>query len=313
MLNVVYDLRVLPPTYDLPYFLAIAEARMRLETQENRYVLWIITGKSRRPRDWDWSLSIPSDQLQSAITQRLNRVIIPTAGLFPSIASINIVDESCIQDPGLPVFHPVSYDYRNPLLGVYHKGWFCLDYADKIDMRFLKNSDQALVEARRYLEHKLGTAEAAIITVRNNTLSHDQSRNSREDVLRQILVFLKNKNISIGLIPDTSLAENPIVLENKDICLTAPAFDARLRSAIYECCRFSLFEPTGPLVLAQLNKESKFIAYGMAWSSSFDATYQLNRGYARDVNFIAPKDSNQKYLWDSLTVPTLANWIKDFS
>ncbi len=307
-LNVVYDLRVLPSTFDFPYFLAIADARRRLETSAEVINLWLVTGKSRRPQEWDWTSDLSKSDLSQLINSRLNRIIFPVASLFESVKTINVIDESVVNDLPLAVFHPEGYSFRAPVLGVYHKGWHCLAYASKIDMRTLKNSESSLAQARRYLLAKVGSTAPVILTTRNNVYSHDQTRNSRRDLLRKLIVTLRELGFVVGIVPDTSLT-GVLEMEFPEALLVAPSFDVQLRSAIYECAAMCLFEPTGPLVLAQLNKRVKFIAYGIAWSDKFSAEYQLQRGYRRDVNFIAPDSDTQLYLWGDLDIDYLRQWV----
>jgi hypothetical protein len=311
-LNVVYDLRVLPPTFDFPYFMAVADARRRLETHADAIVLWLVTGASRRPRSYDWNPNLESTEIDDLINLRLTRVIFPLASLIENVVAINIINEKFVRELGFPVFHPFNYNFQNPSLGTYHKSWHCLDYASKVDMRILKNSVTGIAEARRYLAHAIGSETPVILTVRNNVHSFDQTRNSRAGLLREAIFVLRDRGFVVGIIPDTSLrgcAEK----EFQEILLTTAAFDVQLRSAIYEQATFCLFEPTGPLVLAHLNKNVKFIAYGMAWSETFSADYQLQRGFQRDSNYIAPECPSQLYLWGDLDMEILRDWAESFS
>jgi hypothetical protein len=310
MLNIVYDLRVMSPSFDFPYFIALADARRREESSEDEFVLWIITGKSKRPASWDWGGALNQVEIEWLANLRLSRVIFPLARLFPNVKKINVIDESSVAALDIPVFHPIGYSFRDPKIGVYHKGWFLLPYAKRLDLRCLVNRAEAISEARRYLQGELDCDNPVIVTTRNNVVSHDQSRNTRPEVLAELLSYLESGGFTVGLIPDTSLV-SAFSMPFRGRVLTAPAFDVSLRSAIYECASFCLFEPTGPLVLAQLNPRAKFVAYGMAWSSTFDASYQQQRGYAPDVNFIAPSDVKQQYLWGSLTRDWLDTWIRE--
>lgn len=307
--NVVYDLRVLPSTFDFPYFLAIADARRRLESSADTITLWIVTGESRRPHEWDWNKNLSPNEASKVAQSRLNRVILPAASLFESITVINVIGETAVQDLNFPVFHPMKYDFRFPVLGMYHKGWHCLDYASKIDLRTLKNTELNMRDARRYLSLSLGPGTPAIITTRNNVYSDDQTRNSRHGLLRSIVPALRDMGFAVGIIPDTSLSGEDEAMFPESLLVSA-AFDLHLRSAIYECAAICLFEPTGPLVLAQLNRKVNFVAYGIAWSSKFSAEYLTQRGYKRDVNFIAPDCAYQRYLWDDLDLDFLREWVK---
>ncbi|MBM4217365.1 MAG: hypothetical protein FJ178_05880 [Gammaproteobacteria bacterium] len=190
MLNIVYDLRVMPPTFDFPYFVALADARRRIESRERGFALWVVTGESRRPTGWDWADGTRASDIGSLVDYRLSRVIFPLTRLFPSIKKVNIVDEACFSELNIPVFHPTDYSFRDPQLGVYHKGWFLVPYASKVDLRCLANRAESLGEAERYLQKELGCSSPVIITIRNNVLSHDKSRNTRPEVLADLVSYL---------------------------------------------------------------------------------------------------------------------------
>jgi len=308
--NVVYDLRVLPPTFDFPDFLALADARRQLETSAESLSVWIVVGPSRRPKNWDWNDAVSDDEVRERTLSRLNRVIIPCAHLVGSVVSVNVIDSSHLSDLGFPVFHPVNYSFKNPAVGVYHKRWYLLDYAKKIDMRSLRNQRSELESARRYLRISTGSESPAIITYRNNIYSFDQTRNTRLDLLVDLIDSLRRMGFAVGVVPDTSLT-GVDASEIRDHLITAPSFDVTLRSAVYECASLCLFEPTGPFVLAQLNPNVRFIVYGMAWSNYFSASYQTERGFEPDVNFIAPGCNFQQYLWSSLDRDFLERWVEE--
>ncbi len=307
VINVLYDLRVLPHTYDIVAFLALAEAKRKLVAPDASIRLLLITGASRRPVQWDWGQQVEREEILVEAQSRLSRLILPAARLLPSIRTIELVDELSISGD-IPAFYPDGYSFKNPQVGVYHKSHYLMAYSGKVDLRYVVNDSASMSVAERYLEQQTGFKNPVVLTVRNNVFSFDQSRNSRVEVNEGIYSVLRSRGIPFAVVPDTSmigLAQFP-----RDIpLLMAPSFDLRLRSAVYEVAKFCLFEPTGPMSLAWFNPRVDFIAYGMAWSGYFSERYHLERGYKRDENIVSPGNSRQVYLWGDLTGEFLNNWI----
>jgi hypothetical protein len=310
LLTVVYDLRVLPYTYDIVPFLAIAEGKRKLLSPNSKIRLIVITGRSRRQADWDWNGELSSAAREAEISSRLLRVTLPASQLFPSIQSIDMVNESAISGE-IPAFYPESYSFISPKVGVYHKSHYLMNFSRQVDLRALSNDQHALDLAARYLRSAIGSDSPVVFTLRNNIFSFDQSRNSRAELNRELFGLLRRLGFPVAVIPDTSMTALDQLPADVPV-LRAPAFDLKLRSAIYEQARFCLFEPTGPMALAWFNANVKFIAYGMAWSRYFSERYHIDRGYKRDENIVSPDNPRQLYLWGDLSPSFLDNWIRDY-
>ncbi|MEQ8507666.1 MAG: hypothetical protein RIB43_01575 [Rhodospirillaceae bacterium] len=300
---VVYDLRVLPPTFDFLCFICMADGLRRLSSPPFDGIdLAIIYGESLRGQEFA-NVASQAD----LILHRIHSMLLPMASLLPSIKSISVFDvKSTSASISLgDVSFPKNYSANNPELYKYYKNNHLIKVAEKIDIRALECDDASLNTARRLLKRLSGHENPVVFTLRNNTQSHDRSR----DKIKEYLDIAEKLSVEfpIVIVPDTSDVACGVQTD-LPICYEA-SIDVKIRAAIGQLSKVSFFSNNGASATSALNKKSTYYVADFATGTRFTREWMEKEGWTYNWNPFSQGESHQVYDFDSLTFEKARKFI----
>ena len=238
-LHVIYDLHVLPATFDIAAFLVRAELR-RIELGLDNINLIIIGGNfggvSARA-----CLNHGSEQG----AWRIQNVLIPMSQMLKSCRGVSFIpNKKCLSDltQGEATFpHDLSArpDFRFYALAPLQK---CFESG--ADIQVLESPMQAKEYARQFLKSHGISKQFITISLREYT--HQASRNSCIESYQYLAERVINLGLDIVLIRDTNKAlEQKLNWEGTIECPVA-SFNVAIRMALYESAFMNISVSSGP-------------------------------------------------------------------
>jgi len=315
--HIVYDLRVLPPTFDFLGFvvvartLQLAQNNFASESALNLTVINPCQGELLRPKEFS------TEDTLSIVSERIYGLILPVCRLLPYLKDVEVVSSNNIGKCGLNfydnVLFPLGYNPNNPALYRYYKGHMLLEAAKSRDIRDIVVPEEAKKKARAYLG-SMGLKPGAFVLValRTNSDSLDRSRDTNAEWLRQLTIALQAEGIPMLILADrlesymieTLVSDTPhAVIDN------ALSMDPVFRAAAYETAAFCIFGASGNSSVGYLNRNTKFAYTGMTVGKTFTDEWHIRQGWKRNFNHFSPDSDSQFFYWDYPPVGSLLNII----
>jgi hypothetical protein len=305
--KVVYDLRVLPPTFDFMGFVCMADGLRRLRAPETDGIdLLIVYGQSLRGDEF---VNVATQT--AVIEERLYTMLLPLASLLPCVKSISLLD-SRMPDFKIslgPVFFPLEYSPSKPELYSYYKNSMLFSVAAQIDIRSIECSDSSLQTASGVLHRLAGVENPIVVTLRNNAVSRDRSRDNMKEYLQ--LASQISAEYPVVIIPDTSDVGNRI-LTDLPVCYEA-ALDVRIRAAIYQHAKANIHSNNGTAILSLLNKKSSYFQADLATGQLFDKNWFEQQGLLPGENPFSHGAKDQFIDFEKISLEKVNQYLADIS
>lgn len=289
--SAIYDLRVLPATFDAMNFMGVAYALAhRLAGPDILIQPIIVTGPSQRRHDFI------ADQ-QDVTDSRIPYLVMPSLSLLkycrtPLVLPHDYPELIAKATQRFPVIWPSDYSIKSPELFKYYKNFHLTKYAYLADIRGIKNSDSALEAARQFFIELCGSPQPVLVVERFNTVSTDNCRNSDRKYIYSILEEVR-KTTQVAYMQDFGSSAVPSPCNP----FKAP-FSLAERAALIEASSVAIIPNGGIGVLATMNKKSRYVLPELvSMKSSFNKEWYLENGFQPGVNPYA-KDPNQKWFWE---------------
>jgi tetratricopeptide (TPR) repeat protein len=277
-LTAVFDLDVVPPTFDIFPFLISAEILRRQLGCDSMHVLIVPASSSRN------TLGIDSPE---NIAWRVRQIIIPALSLIPSCGSFTVCEDRAqaeifltgsIYENNLKVY-PENYSVGAPTAGFSIAEVEAMTYCD-VTIPTIQASKQALLYATSWLEAFSQGRIPISITLReaNNAIA----KNSNLGAWAQFVGSLNPEIYFPFIIRDTDRVFEPAdKLLSNYAHFSLPAVNLELRAAIYEKCYLNLVGAGGPIQLCMFDQAVRFLVFNIGkpgWSDTKPESYRENYG-----------------------------------
>ena len=309
--NFVWDLRVLPATFDYICAIVTAYSRAYELSGDSRIALRpiIITGDLTRKSDFSES----TDTNQETI-RRIDQILLPILSLFEFVIQPTIIPcsnvNSCLSALNkYPIILPSEYNFQKPKLYRYYKPFMWINECSKRDLRLVKNHSKDLEHAN-FLLGSTPTAASKkkiLISERSNIVTPDTGRDTPVGWIYELASLLE-KDYQPIILPDY-LSKN---LFKNTLFPTIPeaAFNLRLRSALFEVADLNIFGTGGFFSLAAHQSNSCYIFVGTNTSNSLKGDYLDRQGYIKDTNMVFRNSKSQQWIWDLPTPSDMVSHVK---
>ncbi len=306
---VVYDLRVLPATFDLLGFLAVA--LYKVKDRFSQFDLIIVTyPETETRRNFDFLSVSPYEEISS----RIFRLLMPSAKLIPAVRNISVmspeelIELSRASASSKNIVFPENYLAENPTQFAYYKGWMLVEAARHHDLRTLKIPDKARDLASTLL-NRLGLRPRGyvLLALRLNSVSEDRSRDTPISWASAV-VSRFSQSFPVVLLPDIGqqITVSPSPAGSAPVHVVYDAqYDVQLRAALYAHSELAIVGPTGPSSLAYLNPECRYAYVGLTESSRFDEEFHRKQGWPENDNIFARGSRKQRWYWKYPSAETL--------
>ena len=297
MLSLVYDLRVLPASFDLANFIAVARARaIDFGFKDHKIKPIFIIGNAK-------TIYFNEDQQEDAIRKRLERILLPLTSLFEFLENPIVIEESDLNLAKylinkFKIIMPKNYNIEAPQRFTYFKNSMYLQKSKRHDLRYIVNSKSEIAKAGQLIKSKCGNENPIVIVERANQQSHDLSRDTSLEYLKK-LAYLLAKIKPVVFLPDF-MSGSYMSMENV-YTFGQAAYDLRLRSALYELALISIQPPGAGSSLAYLNPKSVYIHNGVASGNYFNEEWCARNGFTKDYNDYSPNNPKQVWRWSQLS------------
>ena len=249
----VYDLNVVPATFDFAYFLAAAETFGKSHGKSKVFVLFL-QKNSEHLGDEEYSSIVSQDSQQ----WRLNNMLVQLSQLYPACSGYGLLPcdakvDNFIQNQ---LVYPARYSstYKS-----YAKNY--AEIFELIDKR-LFTGFSALKTGINYIQQWMScnniTDQMVVITLRN--YGYDETRNSNIEEWLKFAHWVKNEGFTPIFVPDTNSCWTSAKELENFIVFTEPCWNLGLRMAIYEQAFVNFFFSNGTSSIGALNKKIRFIA-----------------------------------------------------
>ena len=169
----IYDLRVLPATFDIADFMvvALAKAFYKYGKVKSKITPVIICGKSRR-----LSIDYSKEKMQRDVDARIHRIMIPALSMLPFLNPPLLISENDEEifkalSSSHEIIFPIKYCFLDPQLFKYYKPYMWNKLIKGVEMRFLKVPESDLDFIETYLKKYIGSEKPIVICERTN-LNH---------------------------------------------------------------------------------------------------------------------------------------------
>ena len=297
--SAIYDLRVLPATFDAMNFMGVAYALAhRLAGPDILIQPIIVTGPSQRRNDF---VTGQQDKTDS----RLTYLVIPSLALLEYCSTPLVLPHDCPEliakaTQHFPVIWPLDYSIKSPELHKYYKNFHLTRYAHLTDIRGINNSSSAVEAAQQFLIEVCGSPHPVLAVERFNIVSRDNYRNSDREYIYSILDEI-GKRSPVAYMQDFGSDAVPCHYNP----FKAPFYMAE-RAALIEASSVAIIPNGGIATLAMMNKKSRYVLPELvSIGSPFNSDWYQKMGFQLGVNPYA-QDPNQKWFWER---PSLAELI----
>ncbi|MEQ8733913.1 MAG: hypothetical protein RIC29_03250 [Rhodospirillaceae bacterium] len=301
--TVVYDLRVLAPTFDFIGFMSMVYGLLVLNSVEPKEIeVIIVCGKSLRGAEFN-----ATESQEERILQRLYDVILPLTRLLPYIKSTNVIDarSKSLHVQMRDIFYPNPYSATQPELYKYYKNHMLYSVAKRTDVRVIQCPTESLNVAKGILKRHVGVENPVVITIRNNFLSHDRSRDNLQKHLS--IAEKLSEDFPVVLIPDTSDLETPMPTTLPVVY--EAALDVVIRAAVYQVAHANICGPTGPGSLMSLNKDVTYLHAEYATGEYYTEEWFRREGFVPGSNLFSENNPKQQIDFGPLTYERAKNFV----
>lgn len=293
----IYDLRVLPCTFDIATFFCTAYGYFarNFDNQEEKIHPVIIRGKNMRKPDFR------NTNVDEEIDRRMHRLAMPLISLLPFLEKPVIVSQTKIADTifkDCEVVFPKKYNGKSPELYKYYKNRMLYREAKIKDLRLINNGISSLQHAKNQLDAISPSLRPILVHERKNIVANDPSRDSNFEWLESVCEKLSGIRPVI-FVPD--FLSTSYINKRNVTTLLCGSNDLLHKAALIELASLNIFNSGGGSPLAYLNKKTKYIQTGVAEGSTFTRSWFEKEGIDPDINPLAPQDRFQQWTADKLS------------
>ncbi len=259
VLVVHYDLNVYPVSYDILWYLALADLERKRQSLSHLHCVFIpVEDHENRtfPPGYDAVVDLTSRRW------RFQNICVPAASLIPACEGFTVCSTRA-QLNSLDLLAPAYWPQPNsvgrhpPLSSVYQE--LMTRLGKNAEDWGVKAPEQGLRYIKRWLEERARGRKPVVVTLRQYQV--DPERNSN---IAEWIAFLRGLDqtqyFSI-LVPDTDYAvEVNRSFEGLTECAEA-AWNLGLRMALYESAFINLFVNSGPASLCVLNPRCRYLLF----------------------------------------------------
>ena len=249
----IYDLDVVPATFDFAFLLAAAETFGKSHGKSQVFVLFV-QKNSEQLGDLEYSAIGSQDHQQ----WRLNNILVQLCQLYPACSGYGLLPSNAKIDNLIQnrLVYPARYSstYKS----------YALNYAEifkLIDKRLFTGfsaSKTGINYIQQWMNCNNITGQLVIITLRN--YGYDKTRNSNIAEWVKFAHWVKNEGFTPIFVPDTASCWTSAKELEHFIVFNEPCWNLGLRMAIYEQSFVNFFYSNGTSVIGSLNKKIRLIA-----------------------------------------------------
>ncbi len=302
-LIVHYDLNVYPISYDIFWFLALADLERKRRGLAHVHCIFVpIEDHENRayPPGYDAVVDLTSRRW------RFENICVPASSLFPACEGFTVCSTRA-QLNSLDLLSPAYWPQPRrlglhpPLSSIYQD---LMKRLDKNDADWgLKAPEQGLRYVQKWLNERARGRLPVTVTLRQYAV--DVERNSRTDNWVAFLRGLDHSRYFPILVPDTDHATEIDRRFDGLTQFTEAAWNLGLRMALYEMAHINLFVNSGPASLCVLNPRSRYLLFKV----TVPGVYLVSEGTLREMGFESGTTPSfatpfQRWIWedDSLDV-----------
>jgi hypothetical protein len=311
LLYAVYDLNVMPASFDILWFLAAAEAERRRRGLSGIHVILSLFD---RPYVHPAPIGHPDHVSEADMLWRVNVMLAPCCSLVPSCSSYSISQHAIATARMLLSARHVwperwgSNSAGATLTDVYNSAISDLTALEISGP--LRAPQQALRFIEDWKEKFIGQRDLVTVTLREYC-----GTPARNSLIREWIAFAHNlpQRFKIVFVPDTF---NALTTDEKrygghDTCITA-AHSLPLRLALYESAYLNLYVSNGPAYLAVLDKNCRYLMFKILVQGVHAASKEHleNQGFAYGTT-PAFATAFQSWVWKDDTLPAIQQAFDD--
>ncbi len=249
----VYDLNVVPATFDFAFLLAAAETFGKSHGMSKVFVLFL-QKNLEQIGDEEYSAIVSQDSQQ----WRSNNILLQLCQLYPACSGYGFLPSNAKVDNFIQnkLVYPARYSstYKS-----YAKNY--AEIFELIDKR-LFTGFSASQTGINYIHQWMSCNDIAgrmvVITLRN--YGYDETRNSNIAEWVKFARWVKNEGFTPIFVPDTETCWTSTKELEHFTVFTEPCWNLGLRMAIYEQAFVNFFYSNGTSVIGSLNKKISLIA-----------------------------------------------------
>jgi hypothetical protein len=306
-LQVFYDLKWYPVSFDLAYFLMSAEVARANRGLREMTLVFVPQYDAIRPdvppdtADWD---------LATHIAWRFGHICLPVVSMFPTLNGFRVAShraEALAQwaaakhqypdrsDPANLPFAPLTAFHLPAFVAINaNPGKYCRPRALPELVAAVKASLASRQRGRRLI----------VITLRHTRFS--PSRNSNIEAWMKFAGSLDTKLYYPLFVPDTDTAFTADYGEWNAHCIREAAFDLNLRMAVYEAAWLNLAVSSGTYAVATLDEHCRMLGFKFVVSDAAEASVESRIAFGfpigKDPLYATPF---QHWVWDDDEYPII--------
>ena len=249
----VYDLNVVPMTFDFAFFLAAAETFGKSHGKSKVFVLFL--QKNSVLLDNEEYLAKVSEDSQQ---WRLNNIVVQLAQLYPACSGYGLLPRNSQIDNYIKnqCVYPPRYSSTHKLYAKNYAEIF--ELIDKKLFRGFSASKTGINYIQQWMSSNNITSQMVVITLRN--YGYDKTRNSNIDEWVKFAHWVKNEGFIPVFVPDTDSCWTSTKELEHFIVFTEACWNQGLRMALYELAFVNFFYSNGISSIGSLNKKIRLIA-----------------------------------------------------
>lgn len=292
----IYDLGVLPTSFDLAPFLLAAQGEA-LESGCSSVRLLLVDGAHQGVRfEGDKYEALYPPEMRN---WKVSHILQALPRLCPLVErTVSIVPREEI--------HLYVERYSNILIcddydGIYLKAWQYLDrYRNQIGF-FAPPAAHHYIQ--NWLASESGTVDKPLVTLTLRESRWSTDRNSDLTVWAEIVAQLYQDGYWPVVVPDTEMAfvERDPEWHTATFC-TPAAFDLELRMALYERAQLNIFTNSGPALLAIGSQNCRYLYTGIAHEGTGEAALRRIRPMGMIPGLLPFRPGPyQQWVWEPVT------------
>lgn len=294
---VQYDLNVYPISYDICWYLALADLERKKRNRSHLHCVFVpVEDHENRayPPGYDAVVDQTSRRWQ------FQNICIPATSLIPACEGFTVCNTRA-QVKALELLAPGHWPRANStsqhpaLSAIYQQLMNCLQ-GNTSDWG-LRAPEQGLRYMKRWLEERARGRKPVVVTLRQYAV--DVERNSNVADWIAFLTGLDQAQYLPILVPDTDCA---VEVDRRFDLLTQcteAAWNLGLRMALYESAYINMFVNSGPASLCVLNPRCRYLLFKI----TVPGVHLVSEGTLREMGF-EPGDTPvfatpyQRWVWD---------------
>jgi len=240
VLNVYYDTRLAPITFDFGTYLVVANA-FRQKLKLDRLYLHLIRQGFRNVTERETAYDYDTK------AWRFRHIVLPLANLLPAVSGVSWTSNgpSDLKIPYFPVTYPPRSQAEAKTSIPYLSNSLLKYKGSGIDLRPYASGPQA----ERLARNLVGGTEKGLVTISLRTSNQQLERNSVLPVWHAVYKTLVGEGYKVLIIPDFEDVTSDRLYSKYDWSVFMPAtFDLDIRLALYSIARLNLGVLNGVLV-----------------------------------------------------------------